>query len=129
MRTTPSSATKEMNKVMGRLRRGSSFKAEDLEGVGKGGKSGPIPVPSPWASQLRTRDCSPSLEEDSPEGSSFTLSRSAERGLAEISREFVLGTSTCPFCGFVPQTFHRCGTPGTEQGEKSSGGTPCSKLS
>ena len=129
MRTTPSSATKEMNKVMGRLRRGSSFKAEDLEGVGssKGGKSGPIPVPSPWASQLRTRDCSPSLEEDSPEGSSSTLSRSEESLLAELSLEFVSDTWNC--CCFVPPTLPRCGTPSTEQGEKSSGGTPCSKLS
>ena len=86
MRTTPSSATKEMNKVMGRLRRASSFKGEDLEGAGttKGGKTGPIPVPSPWASQLRTRDCSPSLEEDSPEGSSFTLSRSGEVLMSEL---------------------------------------------
>ena len=33
---TPSSATKEMNKVMGRIRRGSSFKGDDLENSGGG---------------------------------------------------------------------------------------------
>ena len=89
LRTPTSSATKEMNKVMGRLRRGSSFKGDDLENIANGGppglaaqshasssrKSGPVPVPSPWGGLLRPRDCSPAFTrlgnsaENSPEGS------------------------------------------------------------
>ena len=89
LRTPTSSATKEMNKVMGRLRRGSSFKGDDLENFANGGpggsmagqgsgsrlKSGPVPVPSPWGGLLRPRDCSPAFTrlgnsaENSPEGS------------------------------------------------------------
>ena len=87
---TPSSATKEMNKVMGRIRRGSSFKGDDLENFANNGgggvvgasssgrtKSGPVPVPSPWGSLLKPRDCSPAFArlgnsaEDSPDGSPF----------------------------------------------------------
>ena len=90
LRTPTSSATKEMNKVMGRLRRGSSFTGGDLENFANGGqrgsmvtppgpgsrmKSGPEPVPSPWGGVLRPRDCSPAFTrlgnsaENSPEGS------------------------------------------------------------
>jgi len=69
-----STATKEMNKVMGRLRRGSSFKEKELEGssangVAAKGKAGPVPVPSPWGGVLKTRDCSPACGsgDNSPE--------------------------------------------------------------
>ena len=103
LRTPTSSATKEMNKVMGRLRRGSSFTGGDLDNPANGGpggsmvtppgpgsrmKSGPEPVPSPWGGMLRPRDCSPAFTrlgnsaENSPEGS---LSR---WGLSKILNGF-----------------------------------------
>jgi len=102
LRTPTSSATKEMNKVMGRLRRGSSFTGGDLDNPANGGpggsmvtppgpgsrmKSGPEPVPSPWGGMLRPRDCSPAFTrlgnsaENSPEGS---LSRCETPGLELI---------------------------------------------
>ena len=50
-----------MNKVMGRLRRGSSFKEKELEcsstnGVAAKVRAGPVAGPSPWSGVLRTRE-------------------------------------------------------------------------
>ena len=95
-----------MNKVMGRLRRGSSFKEKDIEGssangVAAKGKAGPVPVPSPWGGVLKTRDCSPAC------------------GSGDNSPEVPPSRWDRP-----PSKSCRCETPGLD-GDQSVYSTPC----